>query len=174
MNHTKQPQQDIPRRSSLRVKSKVKAGGMEFQHSLRIATPSWTRQSPDAQVGLGHVDAAVASYEEALRQYRASGHSDHPEVAYALHNDADAEVERGRAGPAEALYLEAIARKGAIFGSSHHELAASLNNLAALLAGLGRLDEARARSREAVAAVQTYPSTHPVRRGCEQFAAALA
>lgn len=129
----------------------------------------------DALAGQGRHADAESAYREAIALYRRCGCGEHVEVAYAHHNLGDTLSALGRADEAAAAYRESIARKTRAYGGGHYEVAASLNNLAALLAETGRLAEARKASRRAVAiAARAVDEGHPVRRGCEALARALA
>jgi tetratricopeptide (TPR) repeat protein len=122
----------------------------------------------DALTTQGRHLEAEASYREALAMYRHTGHDEHPEVAYALHNLGDVLAALGRSAEAESCYREAIARKMAAFGEMHHEVAASLANLAALCAETGRRVEALEHAERAVAMCAGHVAVdHPVRAGCE-------
>jgi tetratricopeptide (TPR) repeat protein len=127
----------------------------------------------DALAGLGRTREAIARYEEALALYRASGHGDHPEVAYGLHNLGDAHADAGDAAAAERCYREALARKEAAFGAVHPEVAATLANLAALLGDGGRPAEARPLLERALRVARTLDEGHPIREGCEALARRL-
>lgn len=113
-------------------------------------------------------------YRRALTLYASGERTEHPEVAYALHNLADTLAAQGRFDDAQACYRESLARKLATFGPGSPDEAGTRNNLAVLLAEHGRIEEAKVESSLACAVVQArLPPDHPIRVACEELAEQL-
>ena len=120
-------------------------------------------------------DEAEPLYRRALAIYASGERSEHPEVAFALHNLGDALVVLEKFDEAESSYRASLARKLAAFGPGTPDEAGTRNNLAVLLAERGQIEEAWVESSLACELVRArLPVDHPIRVACEAVTERLA
>jgi DNA-binding CsgD family transcriptional regulator/tetratricopeptide (TPR) repeat protein len=120
-------------------------------HATGPATSALLERLGDAQHTAGHLDAAVAAWEEALEAYRRSG--DHTAVARLHQRLAFAVWDQGRFERAQQLLAEGFAALpetepdlGLGLRETHARLLGRLGDLTAVRAEVGRLREAGQRA----------------------------